>query len=330
MRERRAVLILAGLLTGCTGSGTPTASDAPTPTGSPTATDAPATVPPIEDDGYARCPPETALGTLVVALDQDFSTIGGVFTEAVPPYLRFGSAASHGDCTLWAPPDLFCDPACTGGQTCDLDGTCIDIPGNLDAGVLTLGGLAASVTLEPIQPIRIYSYTSDLPHPVFGPGDTVEMRTDHPEGPVGWVAHGFDPLATAMTEVPLDPHVDTILSWTAGLEPAARVHVQVDVANHGGIPARIECVTADDGELALPATLVEALLPYGVSGFPTVTLTRESSDAVDAFGGCTALATRSTVVLPALIDGVTSCSHPDDCPPDQTCRGDLTCGPEAR
>ena len=57
-----------------------------------------------------------------------------------------------------------------------------------------------------------------------------------------------------------------------------------------------------------------------------MTLVRQSADEVDTEDGCFDFVLRSVVVLPAEIDGLTSCSGPEDCPPDQTCLPDLTCG----
>ncbi len=141
------------------------------------------------------------------------------------------------------------------------------------------------------------------------------------------VAFGIEELEVLDTSMVLNTGQDASVTWTAPTATVdSRVRVTVDIANHGGTPAKIVCEAADDGELVVPTALVDELLSIGWSGFPSVTLVRQSADDADMDGGCMDFAVRSLVALPVEIDGLISCSDNDDCPSDLTCQQDLTCG----
>jgi hypothetical protein len=291
--------------------------------GDPTPVDVPAPV----DDGYASCPQETRVGGFEIEPAETYTTVVGAVQDGVAPATIFEVAMSDGDCDLLHPRDLFCDPGCDPGFTCDVGNVCVDAPRNVDIGAVAVDGLSAPVEMDAIAPVDLYNFTGDLPHPAFAPGDRIELYTG--EGRLGpsMVAYGVEDLEVAADSAALLEDTVTELRWTAPTADVdARVFVSVDIANHGGVPGKIVCETADDGSLDIGADLVNGLLDLGWSGFPTVALTRRSSDVAEADDGCFDFSVQSVVVLPADIDGLTSCSSPDDCPPDLTCLADLTCG----
>ena len=90
----------------------------------------------------------------------------------------------------------------------------------------------------------------------------------------------------------------------------------------------VEHIVVEDVEtLGLRLFCLDRLLELGFSGFPSLALTRRTVDTVDLAPGCIELRVNSTTVLDVSIDGLISCSFDEDCPPDQICRLDLTCGP---
>jgi hypothetical protein len=82
----------------------------------------------------------------------------------------------------------------------------------------------------------------------------------------------------------------------------------------------VVCVFEDDGTGVVPASMVTALVDAGVSGFPSGSLTRQTSDRVDIDGACMDF----TVASPrrqeeVRVEGFTPCDDPSDCPPGQEC-----------
>jgi len=277
------------------------------------------------DDGYGYCPQETRVGGFVVEPGPEYTSVHGVVADAVTPASVMEVQQTAGDCTLLHPRTFFCDPSCAGGLTCDATGTCIDAPRNADVGTVEVVGLAAPVVMEAIAPILVYSFTGDLPHPAYKVSDTIALYVGD-EGP-DLVAYGVEDLVVDGTSMPLDSGAASTLTWTPTTSDVdARVRVSVDIANHGGVPAKIVCETADDGALDIDAALVDGLLEVGWSGFPTVTLVRQSADVGDLEGLCFDFVVRSTVTLNVDIEGLQSCSDDDDCPEGETCLPDLTCG----
>ncbi len=178
--------------------------------------------------------------------------------------------------------------------------------------------------MDAIAPVNVYSYAGELGFPAFEPGDRIDLLVD---GSSAAVAVGIDDLVPLDTELALDGGQDATLTWTPTAADAdTRLRVTVDIANPGGTPAKIVCEAPDAGELVIPAALVDGLLDIGWSGFPSVTLIRQSSDAVSTDEGCFDFAVRSLVALSVEIDGLISCSDSDDCPDTLECQSDLTCG----
>jgi hypothetical protein len=112
------------------------------------------------------------------------------------------------------------------------------------------------------------------------------------------------------------------LRWTAQAATGTRVHVLLDISQHGTSKGKIECDTADDGMLDVPTKLVDALVDLGISGFPTVLLTRESEGKSGNVVLNISAPYRSAVEIP----GLTSCTEDSECPMGQKCLTDLKCG----
>jgi hypothetical protein len=281
------------------------------------------------DRGYSQCEADTHVGNVSVVLEEEYTAVSGTLTDGVVPYNVLEPLLTEDDCVFLYPKELFCDPACASGTTCDEDGDCVPYPRNTDAGTLTLEGLSGPVSMDAIAPSLVYYYAGDLPHPGFNAGDPVELYASGAESyePFSMLAFGVSALAVNQSEMPLTPDEPSTLTWTpSDSDVDRRVLVEVNIANHGGIPARIECSTLDEGSLAIPAALVNGLLNAGYSGFPSVTVTRQSADTTSTVDGCIDFTVLSSVTLSVAIPGLVSCSSDEDCPNGQTCLPDLTCG----
>ncbi len=311
--------VLFSLLWGCPSGGQPSDGDpAPGPR--------PEVSAPI-DDGYSRCELEDKVGALEVDLGLTYPTIYGSVANGVVPFTIMDIVQELGECTLLMPPDLFCDPPCAAGETCGVDGDCVTSPTNQEQGTVEVIGLSGDVVMEPIPPTQVYNFNGNIPYPPFAPGDPIELYANRVGAGFSMIAHGVERLELLQDAVNLASGQTSSLSWTPPSSVVdSRVAVSVNIANHGGIPARIECYAEDDGTLDIDSSLVTGLLDVGFSGFPSVTMTRHSSDTTQLPEGCVQFVVQSEVVLPALIPGLISCSDDDDCPQGQSCLPDLTCG----
>lgn len=246
-----------------------------------------------------------------------------------------------GDCELFAPLMPFCDPSCTSREICSPAGECVAVPSAVDLGPASVQGLvnedgeAAAVTLTARAPSFNYfaSGAGDLAYPPFQAPDTVSLRfMDGGElGPFELSAAAIAPL-TLLTEAPLsfDPDAATVVRWTPAVSGSrSRIELRVDISHHGGNKGELLCNTEDDGELELPAALVQGLIDLGVAGFPSLTVTRESrSEPLDRAPGLT-LKIFSSLLLPLEIPGIVSCTEvgeQDVCPDGQTCLVTRVCG----
>lgn len=286
----------------------------------------------VEPWTSAACDEAEFVGAFEIILAAAYTAVQGQVFDSVAPLNVSVVDRAEGECALLRPPSLFCQPSCEVGQTCGPDEECVPQPEPIDLGPVTVSGLTAAVEMEARAPVYFYTFRGDLPHPGFAEGDPIRLDGAGLDAiaPFSLRGAGVAPIVTAQDTVALDPGQPAEVSWDPpGVDGPAQMHVELNIANHGGTPARVVCTTADDGAFAVPATLVDRLLELGFSGFPSLTLTRRTVDRVDLAPGCVELRVTAATTLDVAIDGLVSCSTDDDCPPDQMCRLDLTCGPAA-
>jgi hypothetical protein len=124
--------------------------------------------------------------------------------------------------------------------------------------------------------------------------------------------------------LPLADGQDATLLWEPkGSAGSSTVFAQVDISHHGGLKGVIECEGADDGQLVIAGSLVTQLKALGMSGFPTIELTRFVSGGHPDLN--IELRLESRVVRPVSIPGIVSCVEDADCPTAQTCQQDFKC-----
>jgi len=277
----------------------------------------------------SACEASAHVGYFEVRLADGYTAVQGQVSDGVTPFLVPEVVGTDGPCRHLEPPDLFCDPACDPGTTCDESGNCIPIPSNVSVGVVTVTGLKSPVEMTARAPVFYYTNTGTLEHPGFDEGDHIHLSAGG-EGDVAaftLAGRGIAVLVMPEEAVPLTTDEPAVLSWTPpGQDGLGSVHVNLNIAQHGGTPGWIECEVPDTGNFTIPVGLTNSLLSQAYSGFPSVTITRRSADATNISAGCVDFFVESHVTLAIEIPGLISCSGPDDCPPGQTCLPDLTCG----
>jgi hypothetical protein len=272
---------------------------------------------------YKPCAAADHVGGFKVVLGDGFTNVQGQVFDAVTPSRVPDTLAASGECKWLRAPALVCNPACTGGQICGPGSTCIASPVAQDVGTVTVAGLKAEVSMAPRPPAFFYSFTGSLPHPGFDPG--AGLRLEAPGlALLGW---GIEPLVVGATVLTVQPGASASLAWTApAMAGPAKVEISLNVNGHGLVGSHVDCVAGDTGSFTIPEPLVTSLLADGLSGFPTLTIRRTTTDSAQTANGCAELDVESAVTLDVMIPGLESCDGNEDCTPPETCQPDLTCG----
>jgi hypothetical protein len=283
---------------------------------------------------YSECEPGTKVGSFVIDLAPDyegvpqFTSITGSVSDGPAPSGVPEVVAEDGDCRLLRSRFFDCDPVCTALETCGPTG-CAEFPEQRSVGDVTISGLVVPMTMSPTGRNSYSNPTSaNLPHPGFEPETELVLNAvgDTTSGfeLYGW---GVSPMSVpgALPQVRRDQ--PTQIRWDAPPDPGpAMVYVALHLDNHGSSSARVECLTVDDGELDIDASLGNQLVEQGLSGFPSLTLHRRTVDRTDIEPGCVEFVVGSELVIDVEVEGLVNCASNDDCPDDQQCLPNLSCG----
>ena len=282
----------------------------PTPTGDP------ATVP-----LNGECELDQKWGEFVVANFDFYAIVDGSVSDGVVPVTILENVGEDGTCKLLKRNNPFCEPACEANETCDFDGSCIPFPQGQELGTVTVGGLLKDVVMEAVVPGFTY-FDTQLPFPAFEAGELIELRI---EGgvfdPQELHGVGVETLVLTEPEWVLFKNLDYTFNWTPPTGPVVRsqVHVQLNIDQHGLTPIQLFCEFEDDGQAAIPSSLVTALIDFGVTGFPNATVTRRTVDSTDIGSGCMEFVVKSPAQPDIRVDGFIPCIGDQDCPTGQTC-----------
>jgi len=237
----------------------------------------------------------------------------------------------EGDCTLTTPHVPYCSTPCGASAACVDDDTCLAYAAAHGAGAVTVTGIKATDGSTPLTLALTNNYYQAPPaialaYPPFAESDAVTFSAAGDYFPAFKLSSkGIAPLVLTSTDLALKSGQGLALSWTKGTESSASIHVKLDISHHGGSKGQIECDTADSGALTVSGALITKLLNLGVAGFPTVIVTRHTVGSTVIPAGRVELELSSTVEQSVSIDGLTSCTDPEDCPDGQECQADLTC-----
>lgn len=276
---------------------------------------------------YLSCDHTQSAGRFTVQLQDTYTQVEGQVFDGVNLTPKAVLDSAQG-CELVEAVYFSCDPGCDSDSVCTADG-CQLKPDPMSVGPITISGLAAEVSMDP-NVVNFYLNLGELPFPGFAAEADVRLSaTGEGEN------EGFELRATGSEDLEILGDTITVaadeavaLSWTPPTGDAdTRIHIDLDVGHHGGSPARIECELDDTGSFEIPASLVNPLLDFGIAGFPAITITRRSVDAVTIDDRCVELVVAPHAAkLDVAIEGLISCNSDDDCPDAMTCLADLSCG----
>jgi hypothetical protein len=250
--------------------------------------------------------------------------LGKLYDGQNPTPMTWQKKDAAEDCELDTPNAVLCQPSCGSSAVCVSTNTCMPYAVAQTAGTVTVTGLgSAEIKLEPRANNYQLPAGTTLAYPPCAAGAKISLAADGGgHGALALEAACITPLE-APASVKLTKGQPLALRWTGATAGDARVHVLLDISQHGTSKGRIECDTNDDGTLDIPAKLSDALIELGFSGFPTVVLTR-ATESEPASGGVV-LNVSAPYRAAIQIEGLMSCTEDSQCPPGQKCASDLKC-----
>ncbi|MEZ4401429.1 MAG: hypothetical protein R3B06_15495 [Kofleriaceae bacterium] len=192
---------------------------------------------------------------------------GHVASGAMPRLLA--TLVTEGSCRFVGPRPALCEPGCTDGTVCDVDGVCAAFPVDLPAGVFTITGTTPPVSLEP----RAGGYYSEQAYPGwFRPDDelTLSLAGADAVAPMTATVRGVPALTLPTTQLTATEHQPMVIRWDPIPTPTgAEVLVHFD-NDHHGVSAYLECVApAAAGMVTVPAAVLDPLIAAGETGIGT-------------------------------------------------------------
>jgi hypothetical protein len=286
-----------------------------------------------------------SFGTFLVQLIPEDSTtstpaytkvLGAMADGPTPLDLIFEETMRDGECRLVKRSYPLCQPSCGSNAKCVQTDSCIPYPTKFSVGDVTVSGFKKNgsnieFTLNPRSLSIGISYQMagvSLDYPPFTEGDTVTFAAEGTASALPFVlkAPAIAPLKvlTQSGAVVLEDGKPIILNWVPPTVPGiSRIMVRVNISYHGSNAGEILADCGDDGELIIPAKLVDELKSYGTAGFPVADITRKSVGA-DADAKAE-LVLESTVSVFLAYPDMSSCNGDSDCPGGQTCQDNRVC-----
>ena len=270
------------------------------------------------------CPNNDRVGYIEVANWDFYSTVAGQIYDAVNPLEVLQPKETQNGCTLMMKKNPFCDPPCGAGNLCNHGGECVPYPVAQNIGTVTVTGLLKDVSMEP-GATNMYS-DSTLPFPCYEPGAKISVTATGGDL-TGFTLNGTGvaTLEIAAGELLAEKGKDLQVTWTPA-EGEGKIHMRLNVDQHGNSPVTMVCDVDDTGTFAVPGSLVTTLLEYGVSGFATFDIYRRTVDSVTLGVGCVELRVLSWAQGKVVVEGHVPCFSDKDCPEGETCKVEInTC-----
>jgi hypothetical protein len=272
-------------------------------------------------------------GVFQIILRGDNNTagfLGKIYDGPQPDEILWELQSSAGCLKLVTPRLPFCGAnPCGSGSACVADDSCKLYPAVIHAGALQVSGLITNNGTAPftVSPLNYLYQATGLKDPPFNEGDTVSISAAGSEFSPAFTlkALGLGPLRALMDTV--IPYVDDLpidLLWEAPNKPInSMLDIVLDISFHGGTKAKIIGLCEDVGSLTVPATMLNKLKTYGISGYPRLNMTRITKGYDEKAKA--ELSLESTLSMALEIPGLISCNKSEDCPENRACLADRRC-----
>lgn len=269
-----------------------------------------------------------AYGVLEIFIDQTQSPkstkVLGTFKNAPTPVSPWETVMTSGECKLVKPRNVQCTD-CGSGHVCVDDNDCQAEPDSMTVGIVTIEGYTnrAGTTTATMEPLNgNYQPTGDNrpAYPGMTEGSTITLKAAGNDSSAGFTlaAKSISALEIYDDTIAMDPGAAIDLKWKAAAVPSnSTIFVSIDLSYHGGTAAKIEAECADDGQLTIPALLLDSLATFPIFGHPKLEITRISEGTDPSTNA--RLVIKSYVLIWLKIPGITSCSDASQCPTGYDC-----------
>ena len=212
-----------------------------------------------------------------------------------------------------------CQPACSGVKVCSEQLACVYGPWPMDVGTIYVNGVGGAELSMSASEGKYLLEGDALPYPPCNPGGKVELAADGGRfGPFTLSGECITPLVFS-APINAERHKPLKLSWTEANAGSGRMRIQIALGGGTHAAIRIVCDVDDSGDIEIEAALLEQLVQLGVTGLPSVTMTRLSAGGTDGSEPRQVfLSIQHSVAREFEMKGVT-CREDIDCPPSQIC-----------
>lgn len=273
------------------------------------------------------CDPDQRLGGFTIAAKEDleYAYLDGSVKNGIDPVDRPELLLEEGTCRLTKRPFYVCEETCGSTRTCNQDLECQEMARGQDLGTVEIRGLEDRLSLQAQQPGNAYS--AQVPNPPVETGGVVELQTDESgyAGEVTLHGVGVERLTLVNARFVLTEGKSLTVRWDPPVneEVKSEVSLTLTIDLHGSTPAKLTCRFEDTGEATVSSDLIDGLLAAGITGYPSVQLTRRTVDHTDVPDGCMELVVGSEREPKVAITGYTPCSSTSQCPDGQICNTPL-------
>jgi hypothetical protein len=259
------------------------------------------------------CDPSELVGSFYVgSMDTgaaQYAVVSGSIADSVNWNTTGEYVGSEGGCTVFEFSTWTCDPACTGGQICNDESTCVAAPLNLDYGTVTVTGLTSAVSMEPDTSFK-YQF-QDLDNPPFAAGQQILLSAEGAEGtePLLLDGVGVTPIEVPSADIVLEDATDMQVTWTPSNDAEGEIFGQFFIDQHGASKRWIYCAWDDTGSATVPASLTSLLCDdwTGLPSFAQAYLYRRTVDSIATADGCAEFRVQSQKALNLTFD----CPQPE-------------------
>jgi hypothetical protein len=263
-----------------------------------------------------ECASAEEIGYFIVQHEPDYSVVSGEVLDGVVPSKILQEVGKEGDCVLLQRKNPFCDPPCKPGDTCNQSGTCEPYPLTKDVGTVTVAGLQKGVEMQPPS-----YFDTNMPHPAFSPGAAITLNASGADYPSFTLyGQGFAPIVIPDATWVINMGAPLNITWTPDTSAEnATVRLRVNIDQHGNSPVELVCELKDTGSATIPALLIDKLLSFGVTGFPSGHVVRHTLDSTMVGPGCVRFEVFSHVLGDLQVANHIPCDAATPCPMGKTC-----------